>query len=275
MAKLFCGTKELDLSTPVVMGILNLTPDSFFDGGEFLSIGDQLHHVEKMLHDGASIIDVGAVSTRPGAGEVDEMEELRRLLPSVDAILKQFPGCILSVDTYRPQVARTAVEHGASMVNDVYGGHYDEGMFEIVASLKVPYILMHLKGTPATMQDNPAYEDVVAEISCFFESQLKKCRETGLHQVVLDPGFGFGKTMEQNYELLAHLEDFKSLGLPILVGFSRKSMISRILNIHPSEALNGTTVLNTIALMKGADILRVHDVKEAMEAIRLVGMIGW
>ena len=156
MAKLFCGTKELDLSTPVVMGILNLTPDSFFDGGEFLSIGDQLHNVEKMLHDGASIIDVGAVSTRPGAGEVDEMEELRRLLPSVDAILKQFPGCILSVDTYRPQVARTAVEHGASMVNDVYGGHYDEGMFEIVASLKVPYILMHLKGTPATMQDNPA-----------------------------------------------------------------------------------------------------------------------
>jgi dihydropteroate synthase len=274
MAKLFCGSKVLDLSTPVVMGILNLTPDSFFDGGKFLSVGAQLHQVEKMLQDGASIIDVGAVSTRPGAAEVDELAEMERVLPSLKAILDHFPGCILSVDTFRARVARAAVEQGASMINDIYGGRYEKGMFETMASLDVPVILMHMKGVPATMQDNPTYSDVVAEVTYFFENQLNQCRDKGIKQVILDPGFGFGKTVGQNFELLARLDGFKSLGVPILAGISRKSLINKHLNIHPSEALNGTTVLNTIALMKGADILRVHDVKEAVEAVRLVKMIG-
>lgn len=274
MVKLFCGKKELDLSMPVVMGILNLTPDSFFDGGKFPDVDSQLRQVEKMLNDGASIIDVGAVSTRPGAGEVDELQELKRLLPSIEAILKHFPGCILSVDTFRPQVARAAVEHGAGMINDIYGGRYGEGMFETVASLKVPYIMMHMKGTPSDMQNNPSYSDVVAEVFYFFENQLSQCRNLGVGQIIIDPGFGFGKTVEQNFVLLAHLEEFKTMGTPILVGLSRKSMINRLLKIHASEALNGTTVLNTIALIKGADILRVHDVKEAVEAIRLVKMLG-
>ena len=274
MKKLFFGTKELDISTPVVMGILNLTPDSFFDGGKFVNQNRQLHQVEKMLKDGASIIDVGAISTRPGADDVDELEELRRLLPAIKSILENFPGCILSVDTYRPNVAQAAVEHGAAMINDIYGGRYVEGMLETVAAMGVPYILMHMKGTPANMQHDPTYSNVVAEVVYFFENQLQKCREIGLHQVIIDPGFGFGKTVEQNFELLARLEEFKSTGAPILVGFSRKSMINRPLTIKASEALNGTTVLNTIALMKGADILRVHDVKEAMETIKLVRMLG-
>ncbi|MCX6267177.1 MAG: dihydropteroate synthase [Bacteroidetes bacterium] len=274
MAKLFCGSRELDLTTPVVMGILNLTPDSFFDGGKFLSLDAQLHKVESMLKDGASIIDIGAVSTRPGAKDVDEKEELTRLIPSVRAIVENFPECILSVDTFRPVIARAAVEHGAAMINDIYGGRYEAGMFETVASMKVPFILMHMKGTPGNMQDNPSYSDVVAEVTYFFENQLIQCRDRGMRQIILDPGFGFGKTVEQNFELLAHLDEFKAMGLPLLVGLSRKSMINRFLNIHASEALNGTTVLHTIALIKGADILRVHDVKEAVEAIRLVGMLG-
>jgi dihydropteroate synthase len=273
MSKLFFNTQELDLTTPVVMGILNLTPDSFFDGGSFLTKDSQLHQVEKMLKDGASIIDVGAVSTRPGASDVAEHEELKRLIPSIKAIIKQFPECILSADTFRPVVARAAVEHGATMINDIYGGRYDEVMLETIASLDVPYILMHMKGTPATMQTAPTYADVTPEVVYFFEKQLNHCREKGINQVICDPGFGFGKTLEQNFTLLSHLDDFKSLDRPILVGLSRKSMINRHLNIHPSEALNGTTVLNTIALMKGASILRVHDVKEAVETIRLCGMV--
>ncbi len=274
MPKLFCGSKELDLSTPVVMGIMNLTPDSFFDGGKFPIVDAQLHHVESMLLNGASIIDVGAVSTRPGAMEVDEAEEIRRLIPSIKAIITHFPGCILSADTFRPRVARMAVEHGAGMINDIYGGRYGVGMLETTASLKVPYILMHMKGTPANMQLNPSYTDVVAEVTYFFEQQLSLCREKGVRQVILDPGFGFGKTVEQNFSLLTHLDEFRLLGVPILAGLSRKSMINKFLNIHAADALNGTTVLNTIALLKGANILRVHDVKEAVEAIRLVGMLG-
>ncbi len=274
LAKLFCGKKELELSSPVVMGILNLTPDSFFDGGRFSDITTQLHHVDKMLHDGASIIDVGAISTRPGAIDVGEDEELARLIPSIREIMKHFPDCILSVDTFRPEVARVAAAHGACMINDIYGGRYEAGMIETVATLKIPYVLMHMKGTPATMQRDPSYSNVVAEVSYFFENQLKLCREAGIRQVVIDSGFGFGKTVEQNFALLAHLADFGMEGVPILVGLSRKSMINKLLNIDPSEALNGTTVLNTIALINGASILRVHDVKEAMEAIRLVKMLG-
>ena len=274
MAELFCGSKEFGLSTPVVMGILNLTPDSFFDGGKFMTLDAQLRQVERMLKDGASIIDVGALSSRPGSNDAGEAEELLRLIPSISAIVKNFPGCHLSVDTYRPRVARAAVELGACMINDIYGGRFEPGMFETAAALRVPYILMHMKGIPASMQDGPFYTDVVAEVMYFFEKQLSKCRDHGVVQAIIDPGFGFGKSIDHNYALLARLEEFKSVGVPVAVGLSRKSMISRSLNIHASEAMNGTTVLNTIALMKGADILRVHDVKEAHEAIRLVKMLG-
>jgi dihydropteroate synthase len=274
MKKLFCGGKILDLSSPVVMGILNLTPDSFFDGGRYPGISFQLKHVEQMLSDGAALIDVGAVSTRPGATETGQEEELERLLPVLDAIKREFPDCIVSVDTFRPGVAKAAAEHGAGMINDIYGGRFGQGMIELAASLKIPYILMHMKGTPATMQHDPHYSDVVAEVYYFFEHQLAHCREAGLSQVIIDPGFGFGKTVEHNFALLEGLNRFKSLGTPILAGLSRKSMINRVLNTTPGQALNGTTVLNTVALMKGADILRVHDVKEAVEAVMLINRSG-
>lgn len=270
---MYCSGRKLDLSAPVVMGILNLTPDSFYDGGKFPSIDKQLVRVEQMLLEGASIIDLGAVSTRPRAKEVCQTGELERLLPSLRAIRIRFPESILSVDTFRPLVARAAVNYGADMINDIYGGRYEEGMFSTVAALNVPYVIMHMKGNPDNMQENPTYSDVVAEIIYFFEQQTAKCRLNDLHQIILDPGFGFGKTNEHNYRLLSHLDELKSLGYPIMVGLSRKSMINRILKTRPEEALNGTTVLNTLALMKGADILRVHDVKEAIQAIKLVGML--
>lgn len=274
MNKLYWDTRALDLSTPMVMGILNLTPDSFSDGGKFPGIDAQLHHAEQMLHFGASIVDIGAVSTRPGAPPVSEDVEMERLLPPLKAIRKHFPGCFISVDTFRTAVARAAIDNGADMINDIYGGRFEEGMFETIASLKVPYILMHMKGTPETMQQNPAYTDVVAEVTYFFEQQLARCREKGMRQVLIDPGFGFGKTVEHNYTLLSRLYELKSLGVPVVAGLSRKSMITRVLKIGPDEAKNGTTVLNTIALIKGADILRVHDVKEALEAIRMVKLLG-
>ncbi|HNY01552.1 MAG TPA: dihydropteroate synthase [Bacteroidales bacterium] len=267
--KLFFGNKELDLAVPAVMGILNLTPDSFYDGGRYSRAEKPLLRVEKMLSEGAAMIDIGAVSTRPGAPEVDEAEELSRLIPVLDKLVKQFPEAIFSVDTFRAAVARAAVGHGAALINDIYGGRFEEAMLETVAALNVPYVLMHMQGTPATMQQNPGYTDVTGELLYFFESRLSRCRELGLRQVMIDPGFGFGKTVEQNYILLSELRQFRFPGHPLLVGLSRKSMICRALGIPPSEALNGTSVLNTIALMNGADILRVHDVREATEAIRL------
>jgi len=274
MSRLFCGAQVLDLSTPVVMGILNLTPDSFFDGGKFPDLDTRVSHVGKMIGDGASIIDVGAVSTRPMAPEVSEEEELARIIPVLHTLCREFPSCIFSVDTFRPRVACAAVENGAGMINDVYGGRFEKGMIETIATLNVPYILMHMKGTPATMQVNPYYSDVVAEVTYFFDQQFAQCREKGVHQVILDPGFGFGKNTGHNFTLLSRLDEFRSFGVPILAGLSRKSMINRVLQVSPGDALNGTTVLNTIALLKGADILRVHDVKEAVEAIRLVKMLG-
>ena len=273
MAKLICGMRELDLSTPVVMGIMNLAPDSFFDGGRFPDTVAQLKHVEKLIQDGASIIDIGAVSTRPGAPEVSEATELERLLPALDSIRKAFPACIISVDTFRTKVARAASEHGAGMINDIYGGRFEEGMFALMATLKIPYVLMHMKGIPQNRQDFPVYSDVVAEVTYFFEQQLAQCRENGVRQVIIDPGFGFGKNVEHNFTLLSRLDEFRSLGMPVLAGLSRKSMINRVLKINPESALNGTTVLNTIALLKGVNILRVHDVKEAIEAISLVKMV--
>lgn len=274
MNKLYCGSRELDLSTPLVMGILNITPDSFFDGGRFQGIDAQVCQAEKMLHDGAAILDIGAVSTRPGAPEVNEEDELGRLLPSLTALRRQFPGSFISVDTFRPAVARAVVEAGADMINDIYGGRFGQSMLETIASLNVPYILMHMKGTPATMQQNPSYTDVVAEVAYFFEQQLARCREHGIRQVLIDPGFGFGKSVVHNFSLLARLEEFTSTGSTVVAGISRKSMITKVLQITPDEAQNGTTVLNTIALLKGARILRVHDVKEAAEAITLVKQLG-
>lgn len=269
MLPINCNGIPLDLSTPVVMGILNLTGDSFYDGGRYDTQPKRVQQVEKMISEGATIIDIGAVSTRPGAAMVEEADELALLLPFLDLAKKHFPETIFSVDTFRAEVARAVVAHGAGMINDVYGGRFERGMLDAVGKLNVPYVLMHMKGTPATMQQEAVYQDVVAEVAYFFEQQLVKCREHGIQHVILDPGFGFGKTASHNFQLLHRLDAFKTAGHPVLVGLSRKSMIHKVLGINPSEALNGTTVLNTIALLKGADILRVHDVKEAMEAIRL------
>ncbi len=267
--KLKCGDKLLDLSMPRVIGILNITPDSFYDGGRFTNIPEGLKHVEKMIAEGAAIIDVGAASTRPGAALVPEDVELDRLLPFVKAIRKEFPGIIISVDTYRSKVASMAIGEGADMINDISGGLFDDKMFGVLSQTGAAYILMHIKGTPGNMQHNPSYEDVVKEILLFFVSQVKLLRKLGVENIILDPGFGFGKSVGHNYEILQKLDSFFALGIPVAVGVSRKSMINKILGTIPSEALNGTTVVNTIAILMGAHILRVHDVKEAVEAIEL------
>lgn len=268
-----CGGKLLDVTQPVVMGILNVTPDSFYDGGAYTSVGDQLKQVEKMLKEGAFIIDIGAVSTRPGARPVDEKLEITRLLPILTVISKYFPSCILSVDTFRSAVATIAIENGAGMINDIYGGRFDEKIIETVASHDIPYVMMHMQGTPQTMQVDPHYIDVIKDITGFFTQQLALF-PSGYNQIILDPGFGFGKKIEHNFQILSRLGELKKLGYPLMAGLSRKSMINKVLHTKPIEALNGTTVLNTIALLKGINILRVHDVKEAMEAIKLVAMTG-
>ncbi|MFH1296448.1 MAG: dihydropteroate synthase [Bacteroidota bacterium] len=267
---LFFNGKKLDLSTPRVMGILNLTSDSFFDGGRYTSIDAQLRRVERMLEEGASIIDIGAVSTRPASEEIGESGELNRLVPSLKAIRHHFPACFLSIDTYHSLVARKAADLGADMINDIYGGRFDNDMLNTIARLGIPYILMHMKGTPDTMQQNPEYQDVVAEIAYFFQQQTEKLRGLGASQVLIDPGFGFGKTVGHNFEIMYRLREFACLGYPLVVGLSRKSMIQKTLNVNALEALNGSTVLHTIALLNGANILRVHDVKEAVEAVKLV-----
>ncbi len=267
--------RQIDLSTPVVMGILNITPDSFYDGGKYTGEDALLFQAGKMLNEGAAIIDLGAASSRPGAEDVTEEEELKRLLPALRILVKKFPEAVISVDTYRSNVAKIAVENGAHIINDISGGTFDDAMFGTVADLKVPYILMHIKGTPQNMQINPHYVDVVNEVKYFFRKQLRKLNDLGVTgNIVLDPGFGFGKTLENNYELLKDLFIFTTLGYPVLAGISRKSMINKVLGTTPAEALNGTTVLNTIALMNGASVLRVHDVKEAVEAVRLVEFYG-
>jgi dihydropteroate synthase len=267
-----CAGKPLDLSHPVVMGILNMTPDSFYDGGHYPTIPDQLARVEKMLNEGAAVIDIGAISTRPGAGFVDEEEEVRRLLPSLTAIKKHFPGTIISVDTFRSIVAKIVIENGAGMINDIYGGRYDLKMIETIQTTGIPYIMMHMQGDPVNMQVSPHYQDIVEEITAFFLEQTGKFK-SGFRQIILDPGFGFGKSTEHNFQLLDAFQTFKTMGFPLMAGLSRKSMINRVIHTKPSDALNGTTVLNTIALMKGADILRVHDVREAVQAIALVSAV--
>jgi len=285
--------KMMDFTRPRVMGILNVTPDSFYDGfstsppvplsksergnrGQGVKGGEVetwLTKAEAIVQEGAYIIDIGAVSTRPGAPEVTVEEEKRRLFPVLKELRKSYPDVIISIDTYRAEIARMAAGEGADMINDISGGTFDPLMHTTVVNLKIPYILMHIKGVPGTMQADPVYENVTEEVFTFLLSQAKKLEEKGHQKIILDPGFGFGKTVEHNYALLKSLDKLAEPGYPVLAGLSRKSMINRVLGTKPGEALNGTTVLNTVALMKGASILRVHDVREAVEAVKLAGMV--
>ncbi|POY39362.1 dihydropteroate synthase [Solitalea longa] len=269
-----CNGRLLNLSTPKVMGILNITPDSFFDGGKYTSVNDSLHRCEQLLTDGADIIDLGAYSSRPGAADVAEVEEIGRIVPVLQAILKQFPQAILSIDTFRSEVAKVAVNEGASIINDISGGELDSKMFETAAQLQVPYILMHMRGTPDTMQKLTDYDDLLSEMVRYFVEKVHRLRSLGLNDIVLDPGFGFAKTIEQNYKLLGHLSEFKIFDLPLLSGISRKSMIYKLLETDASQALNGTSVLNMVSLQNGANILRVHDVKEAVEVRKIFSMLN-
>lgn len=268
-----CKGQLIDLSQPKVMGILNITPNSFYDGGKYKDETQILNQVEKMLKDGATFIDVGAYSSKPNADFVSVEEEISRLLPIVNLLIEKFPDILLSVDTFRSQVAQKAIEAGVAIVNDISAGMLDDKMIETVAKLQVPYIMMHMKGNPQTMQSQTNYEDIVKEMIYYFSERISVARSFGLNDIIIDPGFGFAKTLEQNYEVLQKLELFSMLELPLLAGISRKSMIYKTLGNSPEEALNGTTVLNTIALQKGAKILRVHDVKEAVECIKLVNKL--
>ena len=264
------GGKLLDLDTPRVMGILNITPDSFYKGSRYNSKEEILRAAVRMIEEGADILDVGGYSSRPRAKEISQDEESSRVLKAIKLITTELPEAIISVDTFRADIAREAItECGAHMINDISGGDADSGMFSVVEKLNVPYVIMHMKGDPRTMQNNPVYDDVVADILRWFGEKIFRLRTAGVKDIIIDPGFGFGKTAEHNFELLRRLGDFSVAGLPLLVGVSRKSMIWKTLAITTDEALNGTTVLNTIALVNGADILRVHDVKEAVQAVRL------
>lgn len=268
-----CRGNLLDLRSPVVMGILNITPDSFYKNSRLTNADAVLRQAEQMLKDGAKILDIGGVSTRPGADNISVEEELYRVIPAIELIVNSFPEAIISIDTYQSQVAQKAIEAGIHLVNDISASSIDENLLDIVAKYKLPYILMHLQGTPQNMQIAPQYEDVVTEVMDFFIKKLKILNQKGIQDVVLDVGFGFGKTIAHNYQLLANLHTYKILNLPVLVGVSRKSMIWKPLEITPTEALNGTSVLHTIALQQGANILRVHDVKEAIETIKLLELV--
>ena len=262
--------KLIDLSRPAVMAILNLTPDSFYKDSRIANIEEALRKTADFLQAGAKFIDLGAYSSRPGATHISEEEELSRLIPIVEALSKEFPEALLSIDTFRAKIAETAINAGAHLINDISAGNLDEKMFETVAKLNVPYIMMHMKGTPQTMQENPSYENIASEVHHYFEDKISQLKQKGVTDIIIDPGFGFAKSITHNYALLQNMEGLNDFELPILVGFSRKSMITKVLQNKADEALNGTTVLNTIALMKGASILRVHDVKEAVECVTLV-----
>jgi len=263
--------KHLDwqIHTPQVMGILNITPNSFYDGGKYKSETEILYQVEVMLNEGATFIDIGAYSSKPNAEFVSEQEELERILPVIHLILKHFPETILSIDTFRSEVAKASIENGAALINDISAGSLDDNMMETISHYQVPYIMMHMRGTPQTMQSLTQYDNIVKDMLFYFSEKVALARSFGINDLILDPGFGFAKTIDQNYEVLQKMEVFQMLDLPILAGISRKSMIYKCLNINTQEALNGTTVLNTIALSKGATILRVHDVKEAVECVAL------
>ena len=255
------------------MGVLNITPDSFFDGGKYKNEADIIRQVEKMLFEGATFIDVGACSSKPGTAPVSEEEELKRIVPVINLLLKNFPEIIISIDTFRSKVAIETIGSGAAIINDISGGKIDDNMFATVANLQVPYILMHMLGTPQNMQKNPVYNDVTKEIISFFATQIHQLHKLKLNDIIIDVGFGFGKTNTHNFEILKNLSLFKSLNAPILTGLSRKSMLYKTLDISAQEALNATTSANTIALLRGANILRVHDVKEAVEAVKIVAQI--
>jgi len=263
------GGKLIDLSTPKVMGIINITPDSFYAGSRKPGVKDALQQAEKMLSEGADFLDIGAYSSRPGADDVSEHDELFRLLPVIEAIAANFPDAIISVDTFRSNVAEAAVKAGAHIINDISGGQLDEAMFSTAARLQVPYILMHMKGTPQNMNQVAKYDDILIEVLDYFAQKTHQLKQLGVHDVIIDPGFGFAKLQQHSYALMQRLQELNILELPILVGVSRKTMIYKLIGGTADTALNATTALNTIALMKGANILRVHDVKEAVEAIKI------
>ncbi len=263
----------LNLADPVVMGILNLAPDSFYDGGKYTTEKQWMQKAEEIVKEGAQIIDIGAVSTKPGSKLVSAKDETERLKPALKKIRKTFPETLISVDTYNSEVARMAVAEGADMINDVSGGTFDENMFKTISQLKKPYVLMHINATPDRMQQNAAYNDVVESLIEYFRGKIHQLNKLGFDDIILDPGFGFGKTISHNYRLMKKLRAFSVMGYPLMVGISRKSMINNVLNIGPEKALNGTTILNTLALTQGAKILRVHDVKPAVEAIALVNLV--
>ena len=270
MFTLNCKGRLLVVDKPLVMGIINLTQDSFYEGSRFTETSNVLNQVEKMINEGVDILDLGAQSTRPGSDRITAEEELKRLIPALGIIIKKFPGVIISIDTYYSKVAREVVSAGASIINDISGGSMDGKMIETVATLNVPYILMHMKGEPGTMQKNAEYYNVTREVLDYLIFKIAQLRKAGIHDIIIDPGFGFGKTLDHNFEILKNLFVFKILEAPVLAGLSRKSSIYKTLGTSADESLNGTTVMNTIALMNGAAILRVHDVKEAKEAIKLV-----
>lgn len=264
-----CKGELIDLSTTKVMGILNITPDSFYDGGKYKDEGSILRQVEKMLTEGAGFIDAGAYSSRPGADHLSVDTELSRIVPVVDLLLREFPDILLSIDTFRSEVARHCLEAGACMINDISGGDLDPKMMQTIASFQVPYIVMHMRGNPQNMTEQTAYDNMIVEIRKSFSEKLARARSLKINDIIIDPGFGFAKTRKQNFELLNHLELFNTFEVPMLVGLSRKSMIYKTLDINASQALNGTTALHMVALSKGANILRVHDVREAVECVKL------
>jgi len=251
------------------MGIINVTPDSFYDGGKNNSVETAITQVRKHLEEGATVIDIGGYSSRPGADEVTEQEELNRTIPVIEAVLIAFPDTIISIDTFRSKVAKKAIEAGAAIINDISAGDLDDNMFSVVAEKQVPYIMMHMQGTPETMQNNPNYNNIIQEITYYFSEKINALRKKGVNDIIIDPGFGFGKTLEHNYEILGKLNNLQLLNVPILVGISRKSMIYKLLKVSAQESLNGTIAANMIALRNGANVLRVHDVKEAIECVRL------
>lgn len=269
-----CKGQLVDLTLPKVMGILNVTPNSFFDGGRYKNDSEILLQVEKMLLNGATFIDIGAYSSKPSAEFVSEEEELQRIVPIVQLILEHFPETLISIDTFRSEVAKACIENGAAIINDISAGILDDKMLETIAKYNVPYIMMHMRGTPQTMQTMTNYDNIIKEILFYFSERIAQARSLGINDLIVDPGFGFAKTLEQNYEVLQKMELFQMLELPLLAGVSRKSMIYKTLHSSAEEALNGTTVLNTIALTKGAKILRVHDVREAIECVTLFNKIN-
>jgi dihydropteroate synthase len=262
--------KLIAFNKPLVMAIVNITPDSFYDGGKFDSVEDVLHDIEEKINSGADIIDIGAASTRPGAKEIQHPEEWQRLQPVLNAVRKYFPRVFISVDTYNSETAYKSANEGADIINDVSGGNKDDKMFETISKLNLPYVLMHSKGKPASMQENPEYGNVVREVINSIRRKIELLETLNFSKIIIDPGFGFGKTVEHNYQLLKHLDEFKQLGFPILAGVSRKSMINSVIGTNPVTALNGTTVLNTLSILNGASVLRVHDVVEAKQVVDLL-----